>query len=204
MPRSKQDFAAQSEERLNTILNAALTKFALDGYDNVSIDDITHEAKCSHGLFYHYFSSKEDLFHSLMQKIIEDWHSYCSDINFEDKPVFVLRDLTDHYLSYINGSDKHAYILYLLLTHRLKSSSPPRPSKCNKKKKTSWHIVIELIVKGQEEGVFENEDPEEMCRAYFACLEGLAYNRICLKNKYKPVSPNVLVNMVLKKGDNNV
>ena len=200
MPRSKQDFAAQSEERLQSILTAALTLFALNGYDSVSIDQITKKVNCSHGLFYHYFSSKEDLFHALMKRIGDERDKKRLIFDENEKSIFILRDVTNMYLDYINGSDENAYVLYLLLTHRLKSSTPPPLCKKPVKKKTFWHYMIELVEKGQEEGVFGDEKPEDYCRAYYSCLEGLAYHRICLGKKYKPIDSNVLVNIFLKRG----
>ena len=32
------------------------------GYDNATVDDIVKKAKCSHGLFYHYFKNKKEIF----------------------------------------------------------------------------------------------------------------------------------------------
>ena len=49
-------------DRKNDILKSALKVFCEKGYSGAKIDDITKKAKCSHGLFYHYFPTKKNLF----------------------------------------------------------------------------------------------------------------------------------------------
>ena len=74
MPRSKEDFKEITLKRKNTILETALRLFSLYGYDTISIDQITKESKCSHGLFYHYFNSKQDLLDQLLKTVIHYWN----------------------------------------------------------------------------------------------------------------------------------
>ena len=59
MPKTKEQFEQIRNERINTILESALTLFAYKGYDAVNLDEVTKEANCSHGLLYHYFKGKE-------------------------------------------------------------------------------------------------------------------------------------------------
>jgi AcrR family transcriptional regulator len=47
------------------LLDAAVTVFALHGYHAARVDDIVKRAATSHGTFYLYFASKEDLFWTL-------------------------------------------------------------------------------------------------------------------------------------------
>ncbi len=57
----------RGEETRARILDAAVRKFALAGYDSASIDDICSEAGVSKGAFYHHFPSKQAIFLALMQ-----------------------------------------------------------------------------------------------------------------------------------------
>jgi AcrR family transcriptional regulator len=56
----------RSEETRGRILEAAVRKFAVAGYQAASVDDICTEAGVSKGAFYHHFPSKQSVFLSLM------------------------------------------------------------------------------------------------------------------------------------------
>ena len=202
MPRRKEDFAKQCEERVQAIYKAALPLFSLKGYDSVSIDDITKSAKCSHGLFYHYFNSKQDLFYHMMEGIKKRWDIALKDLNMDQKPLFALRDITRFYLSNLTKEDDDAYILYLFLTFSLQKKLPKPKNKPTKEqlRKKPFFRLHEIIIEGQEEGIFIKCDPHDLTKLYFSTLEGLAYNRIHLgKNKFKIPDSNILVNMFIDK-----
>jgi AcrR family transcriptional regulator len=56
----------RSEETRGRILDAAVRKFAIAGYDAASVDDICTEAGVSKGAFYHHFPTKQSVFLALM------------------------------------------------------------------------------------------------------------------------------------------
>ena len=73
MPRTEQQNQAIRDKRRAKILTNALKTFAVNGYDKTSVDDITKSVKCSHGLFYHYFDSKEDVYRAVVEeKVLVD------------------------------------------------------------------------------------------------------------------------------------
>jgi AcrR family transcriptional regulator len=57
----------RSEETRARILDAAVRRFAMAGYDAASVDDICGEAGVSKGAFYHHYPSKQAIFLALMQ-----------------------------------------------------------------------------------------------------------------------------------------
>jgi AcrR family transcriptional regulator len=57
----------RSEETRARILDAAVRRFAIAGYDAASVDDICAEAGVSKGAFYHHYPTKQAVFLALMQ-----------------------------------------------------------------------------------------------------------------------------------------
>ena len=62
MPRSR-----KGERTRTRLLEAAKKVFEQDGFLNARITDISKRAKLSHGSFYHYFDSKEQIFRELAE-----------------------------------------------------------------------------------------------------------------------------------------
>ncbi|MBW2180246.1 MAG: TetR/AcrR family transcriptional regulator [Deltaproteobacteria bacterium] len=54
------------------IINAAIRTFSRKGYYNSRISDIAEDAKISHGLVYHYFSSKEQILITIFRDSFEE------------------------------------------------------------------------------------------------------------------------------------
>ena len=64
--------ARQREQTRGRLLAAAREVFAETSYADVRVGDISARAGVSHGLFYHYFPSKQDLFRELTAQVYED------------------------------------------------------------------------------------------------------------------------------------
>lgn len=54
---------------MQRLLDAGVTVFAKRGYHAARVDDIVNVARTSHGTFYLYFASKEDLFRALAAEV---------------------------------------------------------------------------------------------------------------------------------------
>ena len=61
-PARERELGRQGRETVRKLLEAALAEFDDRGFQAVRVDDVVRRAKTSHGTFYLYFASKDDLF----------------------------------------------------------------------------------------------------------------------------------------------
>lgn len=65
-PASQRTLRSQGRRTMRKLLDAAMVVFAERGYYNARVDDIIKLARTSHGTFYLYFASKEDVLRALV------------------------------------------------------------------------------------------------------------------------------------------
>lgn len=68
-PTRGRELRARGQRTLARILDAGAVVFADRGYHAARVDDIVKAAEVSHGTFYLYFSSKQDLFRAIAEGI---------------------------------------------------------------------------------------------------------------------------------------
>jgi AcrR family transcriptional regulator len=67
-PAQQRDLRAQGRRTVARLLDAGLRSFETIGYAATRVDDIVRQADTSHGTFYLYFASKEDLLAALAKE----------------------------------------------------------------------------------------------------------------------------------------
>lgn len=81
------------------IIRSAIKVFAERGYYKSRISDIVHEANIAHGLFYHYFPSKEDILVTIFQKAWNNLIRYVDHIDkTTDDPFHKLKSIIGYIL----------------------------------------------------------------------------------------------------------
>lgn len=81
---SRKELGRQKKRR--AILEAAKTVFAEKGYDAATLDDIALRAEFAKGTIYLYFSSKEELFLSLMEEEIGKFVDIVTKVRSQSSP----------------------------------------------------------------------------------------------------------------------
>lgn len=203
MPKTKEQCLKIKEERRKDILRVSLYQFAFKGYKAVKVDDITKVAKCSHGLFYHYFKDTEDVFHSLMEEIVIPYiHKVVEKINEVDRAYTVLTELFDAIVSELKNKDTDkACMFFLLLNLHLQKDELPKPRREKPHKDRRMYTVVhDLIKRGQQEGDILMADPLELTISILSMIGGLALNRINLGyNKFICPEGQIIAAMLKKK-----
>ena len=200
MPRTTEQFELMRRERTESILNAGLYLFATKGYEQTTADSVCAVVNCSHGLLYHYFSSKEELYRAVIEKRVRPIASNVTrGINLEQKAKFILTDVLNSYIKYLKSDDdEFAWALTLLLDIHLQGVINPKVKNVEKDKKV-YDWVYELIERGKAEGDFNDLNSKELVISILALFKGLAYNRIKIgQKKFLCPHTEIIMNMVLK------
>lgn len=200
MPKTKEQFEQIRNDRINSILFVATDLFATKGFDGVNLDEVTKKAKCSHGLLYHYYKGKEELYQAVLEKIIyPDMEQFFKNINQNQKAKYVVQDLVDQILKLLKSNNEQKIKeLYLFSNIHLKK---------NLKfiyKNEEGHTVIfstiqKLIDRGKEEGDFNSYPTVELAISLLSLIKGIAFNRLNIGYK-RFVCPRseIVMKMLLK------
>ena len=145
--------------------------FAMNGYDHTAIDDITKPAKCSHGLFYHYFDSKEDVFSALIKEVL------CSELEvpvsqaLDLGSVAGLRLLCEYAAKVAKAGGRELCVakITLLLPE---SKSLDDNAKAFARSHDIEKALITLIRQGQDEGKVIVGDAKLIARAFLDLAKG--------------------------------
>jgi len=201
MPRTTKQNEKIKDQRKRQILRTTLTLFCEKGYENVSIDDICKKCRVSHGLFYHYFESKEAIKNEL----------YLDGKDKKEKPNKILSSQNLKGLSYIEKA------IYLLL-----DSLQNEPAACffiywdysnlltkiKSYKKIKDAIgdrpVLKRFLKEIKDGQKQREiapgNPEEFLVIYISFVVGISYLKMRNKSKENLIpSSDVVLNLFTRK-----
>jgi AcrR family transcriptional regulator len=102
-------FQGLDPAKRSAIVNAALKEFARKGFEDASTNEIVRNAGISKGLLFHYFSTKKDLFHFLID--------YSATVLKDDYRELLKLDETDLFARYRQAAllkfdiiHKHPYL----------------------------------------------------------------------------------------------
>ena len=133
MPTIKTKNDKLKEVRKQKIVECALKVFCEKGYHGTTINDIVKKAKCSHGLFYHYFENKKAIFDAVSESRGRSIMEFLdqginTDFCFVDK----LKHLTEYTFDNMKKDEIFAYRYYFFLStvfHKAESGVLPPKNK---------------------------------------------------------------------------
>lgn len=171
----------RKKDRKQQIINCALKVFCTKGYDDAKIDDIVKKAGCSHGLFYHYFKSKKELFKAVITERDDELKKQLFE-RVEKEPSFKekLRIILESLYKELYQNENYARHFYLFVSHGFNRRNKKRPQ--NKKlelpKDHPIKYVENLFCEGQKTGEFSDKySPRECTEMFLSIIQGatLAY-----------------------------
>lgn len=79
-PAQGRQLRSAGKRNVAKLLDAALVVFADRGFHAARVDDVCEQAQVSHGTFYLYFASKEDLFRTLVDDVVTEMRELAGDL----------------------------------------------------------------------------------------------------------------------------
>ena len=166
------------EERREQILQAALKVFSRRGLAATKISDIAKEANLSHGLVYHYFNSKDEIFITLVKRALEG-SKHVVDLASQQKlsPIDQLHWLTKTILT---GLSYDGAYFFLIIVQAFTSDAVPDQVKemVSSNSSSTFEGILPIILAGQQAGQIVKEDPAKLGSSYFAMIQGISLQQV--------------------------
>ena len=172
MPVSPNDYRSEDIriKRKQQIMNAALKVFADNGIRLTKVSMITEEAGISHGLLYHYFSSKEEVLHESLKWAVSEVEEDMQEIlNCYESPIDRIKAFTK--FAFIEGNSN----IFRILQHIYRANEIPE----NTIELIESHgnlyeqFLAPLFLEGQEQRVIIQGDVKELLEVYLTSLAGI-------------------------------
>lgn len=114
MPRPR--FHKLPQTRQRTLLDAARSEFATQGFPAASQNRIIEKAEISKGAFYYYFDDKEDLYVTVMREAAQNMLAHLKPFEFPDDTERFWGALTDYYREITTHFQEHREDIALFRT----------------------------------------------------------------------------------------
>lgn len=194
-PRTDEQNAQIKDERREQILKAALKVFALRGFAATKVGDIAKEAQLSHGLVYHYFASKEEIFFELVRTAVKvSGDSLLMVDSMPLPPIEKVRQTAKYIMGGIEMGQETSYF-FLIVTHAAVMEESPERNRCLEGSEVSLNTMAKILREGQLVGQVREGDTMGMSVMFFSAIMGLAVYNVTMEG-FKMPDPELLVNMV--------
>jgi AcrR family transcriptional regulator len=195
MPRTIFQNEKIKDKRKAKILKSALTVFTTNGYDKTSMDMIAKEAKCSHGLLYHYYSNKDDIEKDIFLLANEHvWKPSIQCLEGDSPAILKIGNYVKTLFNLIKSNILYAYEIYLTLTFPYTKNGAKYCSSDNKKTPP----LVKCIKDGQKEGDIVMDNPMKLFITFRYILLGYAETVMLSKNSNKDFDENIIMNLFRK------
>ncbi|MCP1312549.1 TetR/AcrR family transcriptional regulator [Paenibacillus tyrfis] len=182
------------DERKEQIMEAALKVFSRRGIVGTKMSMIAAEAGISHGLLYHYFKSKDELFTTLVRMAMLGAQDAMKSIyDLQGSPLDKIKYLTKEIL------DESGRPYFMLIHQARTSEGVPEKVKeliAQYSMKSFVDELLPVFKEGQQTGEIAAGDPAELISAYLSVLSSLMMLNAQDVENYRLPSSDILMRMV--------
>lgn len=170
-PLNKQQLDQIRDERTTQIKQAAMKVFARHGFAGTKTSMIAAAAGISEGLIYRYFESKDKLYATIVQELMEDAASEIDDSRqLPGTPYEQIKALTRNMLD-----EENKFAFMLILKARKTEELLPEIAQIFERYSADAMIdrLLPIFVQGQEKGEFASGDPRQLLSWYLSVVNSL-------------------------------
>ena len=168
MPRTQEAFQQIRDSSKQNILEKAAEVFVKKGLANTKVSDLTQAAGISQGLLYRYFTDKDDIFITLLERGINGLTDFSQTASkHAGTPIEKLRLLTDKILQ--GMTEKPVYLQLFAQAIAL----PGRVRVTLEKLVMAAQLIRQMIIEGQKTGEVIKRDPDQLLLLYLGSLYGM-------------------------------
>lgn len=167
------DSEDKREIRRRDIMKATLRVFSEKGYTPMVLDDVAREAGIAKGTLYLYFKDKEDLFHSTIMSVIEDYAEMLERELRDDMPPLEVLELTARsFISYF-GKNRDFFNIHLtVITYNLMSNYSRLFGDLMNRHREFFSFLSGVMEGGKRQGVIRRDAPtRDLVIAYYGILD---------------------------------
>lgn len=160
------------------IVLTALKLFLKHSYKEVSLRDIVNEVGLTKGAFYHYYTSKEQLF----EEVVRYFYNHVMITDYKSFPRNSFKEFLQHYLTVLQTpheideaeGDTNFFIFISDASKRLSGFKEIHLSQ-RKKELSAWTDIINTAKNSKE--IKSNISGEELARMFLNISDGISMNR---------------------------
>lgn len=196
MPRTAAQNAVIRDKRKTKIMLKTLKLFATKGFDEITIDAISNESNCSHGLVYHYFEKKDDIFNALIELQKEEYEEsvFPKEAALSVGGLEGLKIVCDYYESLKNLGKNHLFFAKINLNRDYSTYT----STVELNGESSLNTISELFKQAAERGQI-SDGSEETALSFADYLNGVLSRLIFGKEKMAELPSGTLFSFISKK-----
>ncbi|MFD6953428.1 TetR family transcriptional regulator [Nocardiopsis sp. TSRI0078] len=146
------------------LLGAATRLFAERGYEGTSVQEVVAAAGVTKGAMYHYFGSKDDLLYEVYARVLRMQTEHLVRIASRDGSVVdrVRSAAADVIVTSIANMDDT--VIFFRSMHQLREEK----QRAVRAERRRYHEIFrDMVLQGQEEGVFRSDVPADLVVNYF-------------------------------------
>lgn len=171
--RSGRPTRSDGEDCRRSLVDAARSIAAADGFSKVSTRQVARAAGVSPGLAFHYFATRDDLVAEAFETAAnEDLQMVRDVVGTFDDPLEQLWALLQVYAP-LTPSNRRSYLMWLdAWAEALRN---PKLRAATQRVTASWEqMVTEIVAAGCECGTFRHPEPQHAAWRITAAIDGLA------------------------------
>lgn len=175
-PRNIERDLRVREQRIELILDSAITVISTKGFGAASISDIAKAAGISIGTMYHYFKSKDEVFAEVLMRGQLEYGKRAADLA-EIQTVPVLERLHEFAAGWLANPINWAYTIMLQSARTTETVPRDIRQAVTDRFTANLQPIARIMEEGQRDGTVVQGDPLKLAFYFVSLIQGLTLQR---------------------------